>query len=172
MDYSQLPNDADHPAGESPWNTSPQPTRTSFAASQPSDNEPSMPSPEAHHASRGSPKASSTPHLGDERQEQRFSQAPTENGHGQQSPAPQDASDIYDRYKPAAIQYAQQARAGNTVRQQPGARLAQPPPQTPRSATHYKLQAKVTGLERTGRKDPILRFDVYVRRSCCALSRR
>ncbi|KAK7530271.1 retromer complex subunit Vps17 [Phyllosticta citribraziliensis] len=27
----------------------------------------------------------------------------------------------------------------------------------------YKLQAKVTGLERTGRKDPILRFDVYVR---------
>ncbi|KAK8253427.1 Vps5 C terminal like-domain-containing protein [Phyllosticta capitalensis] len=25
----------------------------------------------------------------------------------------------------------------------------------------YKLQAKITGLERTGRKDPILRFDVY-----------
>lgn len=27
----------------------------------------------------------------------------------------------------------------------------------------YKLSAKVTGLERNGRKDPILRFDVYVR---------
>lgn len=27
----------------------------------------------------------------------------------------------------------------------------------------YKLQAKITGLERTGRKDPILRFDVHVR---------
>jgi len=26
----------------------------------------------------------------------------------------------------------------------------------------YKLSAKVTGLERNGRKDPILRFDVYV----------
>ena len=26
----------------------------------------------------------------------------------------------------------------------------------------YKLQAKVTALERTGRKDPIFRFDVYV----------
>lgn len=26
----------------------------------------------------------------------------------------------------------------------------------------YKLQAKITGLERTGRKDPILRFDVHV----------
>lgn len=28
----------------------------------------------------------------------------------------------------------------------------------------YKLQAKITGLERTGRKDPILRFDVHVSR--------
>ncbi|KAI1342345.1 hypothetical protein F5Y15DRAFT_412854 [Xylariaceae sp. FL0016] len=26
---------------------------------------------------------------------------------------------------------------------------------------HYKLQAKITGLERTGRKDPIMRFDVH-----------
>ena len=26
----------------------------------------------------------------------------------------------------------------------------------------YKLQAKITGLERTGRKDPILRFDIHV----------
>ncbi|KAK0712240.1 hypothetical protein B0T21DRAFT_352480 [Apiosordaria backusii] len=30
-------------------------------------------------------------------------------------------------------------------------------------APHFKLQAKITGLERTGRKDPILRFDVHVR---------
>lgn len=29
----------------------------------------------------------------------------------------------------------------------------------------YKLQAKITGLERTGRKDPILRFDIHVRAS-------
>lgn len=26
----------------------------------------------------------------------------------------------------------------------------------------YKLQAKITGLERAARKDPILRFDVHV----------
>jgi hypothetical protein len=31
-----------------------------------------------------------------------------------------------------------------------------------RNAPQYKLQAKITGLERTGRKDPILRFDVHV----------
>ena len=29
----------------------------------------------------------------------------------------------------------------------------------------YKIQAKITGLERTGKKDPILRFDVHVRGS-------
>jgi hypothetical protein len=28
--------------------------------------------------------------------------------------------------------------------------------------SHYKLQAKITSLERNGRKDPILKFDVYV----------
>lgn len=38
-----------------------------------------------------------------------------------------------------------------------GARSAQQPP-----AQQYKLQAKITGLERTGRKDPIMRFDVHV----------
>lgn len=32
-----------------------------------------------------------------------------------------------------------------------------------RPVPQYKLQAKVTALERTGRKDPVLRFDVYVR---------
>ena len=32
-----------------------------------------------------------------------------------------------------------------------------------RQQQHYKLQAKVTGLERNSKKDPILRFDVYVR---------
>lgn len=31
----------------------------------------------------------------------------------------------------------------------------------PTSSVQYKLQAKITGLERVGRKDPILRFDVH-----------
>ncbi|KAK6336140.1 Vacuolar protein sorting-associated protein 17 [Orbilia brochopaga] len=33
--------------------------------------------------------------------------------------------------------------------------------QQQRPSVQYKLRAKVTGLERTGRKDPILRFDVH-----------
>jgi hypothetical protein len=49
---------------------------------------------------------------------------------------------------------------------------AQQPPETPvqktatrrtkHDRTQFKLQAKITGLERNGRKDPILKFDVYV----------
>ncbi|KAH9827722.1 Vacuolar protein sorting-associated protein 17, partial [Teratosphaeria destructans] len=31
----------------------------------------------------------------------------------------------------------------------------------PQHMPQYKLQAKITGLERTGKRDPILRFDVY-----------
>lgn len=38
----------------------------------------------------------------------------------------------------------------------------QPPQQQRQPAPQYKLQAKITGLERTGKKDAILRFDVYV----------
>lgn len=48
--------------------------------------------------------------------------------------------------------YQQQQRPS---RYQGGTRPRQNIPQ-------YKLQAKITGLERTGRKDPILRFDVHV----------
>lgn len=34
-----------------------------------------------------------------------------------------------------------------------------------RPVPQYKLQAKITALERSGRKDPVLRFDVYVRKA-------
>ena len=44
------------------------------------------------------------------------------------------------------------------LRSQPHGRPAQEG-----KSPQYKLQAKITGLERTGRKDPILRFDVHVR---------
>jgi hypothetical protein len=36
------------------------------------------------------------------------------------------------------------------------------PPQQRQHMPQYKLQAKITGMERSGKKDPILKFDVYV----------
>ncbi|KAI0971509.1 Vps5 C terminal like-domain-containing protein [Xylaria arbuscula] len=41
----------------------------------------------------------------------------------------------------------------------PGIQQAQQPRRPP--GPQYKLQAKITGLERTGKKDPVLRFDVH-----------
>ncbi|KAK1755832.1 putative vacuolar protein sorting-associated protein 17 [Echria macrotheca] len=54
-------------------------------------------------------------------------------------------------------QYAQQPQEG--IHQQPKSRPNSQ--QARRPQPQYKLQAKITGLERTGRKDPILRFDVH-----------
>ena len=171
MDYSQLPNDPDHPAGESPWNTSPRPTRTSFRTSQPSDGEPTTPFPEARHAGQGPPRAGTEGEDAPAQQDQRLSQAPTENGvsgvlgRSVQGPGSGDAADVHGRYAPAAPQDAPQAAAGAPGRQPSSVRQGPAQPPTPRTPGHYKLQAKITGLERQGRKDPILRFDVYVRRA-------
>lgn len=50
-----------------------------------------------------------------------------------------------------------QGQPGQDAQKQQGA--SRP---TTRQGPQHKLQAKITGLERTGRKDPILRFDVHV----------
>ena len=54
-------------------------------------------------------------------------------------------------------QASYQGQKPTPARYQTGARTA-PRPNAPQG----KLTAKITGLERTGRKDPILRFDVHV----------
>jgi hypothetical protein len=51
---------------------------------------------------------------------------------------------------------AQQHPPETPVQKQPATRRAK------HDRTQFKLQAKITGLERNGRKDPILKFDVYV----------
>lgn len=58
---------------------------------------------------------------------------------------------------PTQQQYQGQVHRPEPQRYSSG-RQQQQPPQGPQ----YKLQAKITGLERTGRKDPILRFDIHV----------
>jgi hypothetical protein len=52
-----------------------------------------------------------------------------------------------------------------SAQQPPAQEAAARPDQQPRkpSQHQHKLQAKITGLERTGKKDPILRFDIHVR---------
>jgi hypothetical protein len=143
MDYSA--HDPDHPGGRDPWASSPQANRTSF--SQPPTNDiPSSPlPPQASPYREGGEQYG---YMGDQDAQSRPGTAP-ENGDHLQQPhmAGQDA--------PRSQQPQQGQQQGQQPQRYHGTR-----PQ--RQQQHYKLQAKVTGLERTAKKDPVLRFDVYV----------
>lgn len=144
MDYSSLPSDPDHPAGASPWASSPQHNRTTFAAEVPPSPLPAAQSPYStgpdHHDQ-----------LDDSRDQHGSSEGfgGTENSHdGGVAPAQADT-------QPEQPQQQQSYGQGHQAHEQQDQQQRPRPPQC-------KLQAKITGLERTGRKDPILRFDVYV----------
>lgn len=79
----------------------------------------------------------------------------------------QDAAPTQTQREPLQNAPPPAGGAGNNINQQPATQGAQPAqdgqaqqPQKPAQPQH-RLQAKITGLERTGKKDPVLRFDVY-----------
>ncbi|KAL8689914.1 MAG: hypothetical protein Q9224_004532 [Gallowayella concinna] len=184
MDYSSLPNDPDHPVGSSPWQSSPQAsTHPNFGTSDPG-SAPSSPS-----AQKATPYADASPEQsedGNTRDELDRSQArdghsisaeegtpqgtpersqgPSLNGERfQEQPYQQQQQQPFsqrNREQPAHYpqhhQQQQQPRSAVPSRYHTGARTNQQ-----RNLPQYKLQAKITSLERTGRKDPILRFDVH-----------
>lgn len=135
MDYSAISNDPEHPADASPWG-SPRADRSAFPTSVNGDH-PASPSP----AQRQSSEAAA-------RDNDDVAQAADLSA---QLQSPQLGDPDYD--EPFAAQRHQQLPA----RYQTGLRPTSRPP-----APAYKIQAKITGLERTGKKDPVLRFDVHV----------
>ena len=192
MDYSSLQNDPDHPAGADPWQSSPQPTKTAFNPSEPS-TAPSSPLAKHHISAPESPQIESQ-----EEQEQEQEQEPEllspsipdtpppqqQNGTGRASTRAdgRGMGDIRFQGPPLTEEELRQQQLQQQRQQQQyqqslhaqqhqrgpgryhqGARAGQRPP-------HYKLQAKVTGLERTGKKDPAIRFDVHVRTKGVTLS--
>lgn len=161
MDYSAM-NDAEHPGGADPWASSPQHNRTSFGQ-PPTSDIPSSPLPP-----QASPYGESSEqygYMGDRGAHQRPGTASENGDHGQsQTPGQEGPQSPPQQQQAPAQGQAEHQRHGQPQRYH-GNRQQQQRPQ-------YKLQAKVTGLERTGRKDPILRFDVYVRHALgiCALT--
>ena len=176
MDYSSLPNDPDHPAGTDPWQ-SPQPTSTSFP--QPESGKgpdspiakraPLTPEPQQEEERDGSdqesPSASSyeeppqkangtgrIPSRSDTASDIRFQGPPLTEEELRQQQLYQQRQ--HERYQQTI--HAQQHARGAGQRYHPGARAGQ------RQPPQYKLQAKITGLERTGKKDPAITFDVHV----------
>lgn len=173
MDYSSLPNDPDHPVGTSPWQSSPRANQHEEGIA------PS--SPLAKHSTAyvdTSPQQSE-----DGSGHGQLDDATTLGGEDGPQPIPDRARGLPSNGEGVQGQqpYHQQSQYRQQQRQQQGTPYQQPhqqQQQQPRSAVpsryhtsgvrsnqrlpQYKLQAKITGLERTGRKDPILRFDVHV----------
>ncbi|KAF7959555.1 hypothetical protein EAE96_001171 [Botrytis aclada] len=167
MDYSASINDADNPAGASPWGSSP------------------TGSPQHPKTSTFPPRdiVSPTPYNPDQPGGAGYSQEDIMGTGGFNRPdssAGASVSDVESR-RPDTVESSQsdaEAQQGfvqyhqqTAPQQQYPAGQHRPEPQRYHHsaarqghhppAPYYKLQAKITGLERTGRKDPILRFDVH-----------
>lgn len=161
MDYSSSIHDPENPTGASPWGNSPQSsprrTRTDFGGHD--NGEPPL------FQSEASNEGSTNGHEGgfetgeaDYRRPTTASTADSRTDEneplgGQSRQQSQQSQQQYSAHD-TAKQAADQAHGQQGQEQQQQQQRRPPQPQ-------YKLQAKITGLERTGRKDPILRFDVH-----------
>ncbi|KAF1917342.1 hypothetical protein BDU57DRAFT_446007 [Ampelomyces quisqualis] len=146
MDYSG--HDSDLPGGRDPWASSPQHNRQSFGQ-PPTSDIPSSPL-----QAQASPYGQGGEQYGYIGEQDAHGRPNTASSNGDPALPPQ----VADQDAPQSQQPPQAQQQAPTPGQQPQ-RYHGTRPQ--RQQQHYKLQAKVTGLERNGKKDPILRFDVY-----------
>jgi hypothetical protein len=147
MDYSSISNDPEHSTGASPWG-SPRADRTTFPTSSNGDI-PSSPLPAQDRSSETAERDS------DAVAQAAYLSAQLQSAQLGDPDYIEEPSPFAAHQSPNADQQRQQlpARYQTEVRQ-----TSRPP------APVYKIQAKITGLERSGKKDPILRFDVHVGR--------
>lgn len=172
MDYSASMHGDDHAVGASPWGTSPmsspQASQTRFGAiagdsppspalgSQISGNGFGAEQDEGGFGQPGDgfrrPDTASTLSEGD-------TQAQLSDTEGEDAGGRQHQPDAYQDENLSPSQAHDPNRlSGSTARasqEQAQAQVRKP------TGPVYKLQAKITGLERAARKDPILRFDVH-----------
>lgn len=162
MDYSSSLHD-DNPAGASPWGASPvaSPQHPRTSPYPGSSDGPSSPTPYSTHSS-------GTGFSNDETMASEGRNGPQEGDSSNSLNASEghrpDTADSSIQPQEHQQQFTGQQDRPEQQRGHPSGRQAQEgqEPQGPQ----YKLQAKITGLERTGRKDPILRFDVHVSAPC------
>lgn len=163
MDYSQTIHDTDDPAGASPWGSSPASSPARGATHF--DPTTSDPPPFPYQTSNGLAQdqhpvaetegfqrpntATTTSGTEEDTEPSQLSDAPE----AESAATTQPESGEQHVPKPAPGQQHTESNVQRSQEQQP-AKQTQP---------LFRLQAKITGLERTGKKDPILRFDVHVR---------
>lgn len=160
MDYSA--SSVEDPAGASPWGSSPvaspQHARTnSYGTTE------IPPSPTPYTPTRNTSYSQEDSIGGGSMYSRPESSAGESTTEGEEQQRPDTAESVaIDPQSALAGHQQQQQAAAQPQRYHQNVRAQQQPQQAQQQASQYKLQAKITGLERTGRKDPILRFDVHV----------
>lgn len=174
MDYSASINEAEDPVGASPWGNSPTasprqprpglgalgeegpPFRFSSQTSNGFSQDPLQPegfqrpgTATTASGTDGETEGSTTLSANDDEQQEASSIEPQSAAASQ--PSQPEPAPVESAYEPRHAPQPQQEPAGQ----------AQEPRKQP-TKPQLRLQAKITGLERTGKKDPILRFDVHV----------
>lgn len=175
MDYSSSTHDSDNPAGASPWGSSPaaSPQHARTGSFPTTGDVPSSPTPYSSNQSGYSQDTT----LGGGSYHKPEGSAGTSSVTDSDGHRPDTAESVRSPRDHQQAFAAQQQQPGPTQPQYQG----QPPRPDSRGypsagrqqqntfGAQYKLQTKITGLERTGRKDPILRFDVHVGRHILTL---
>lgn len=142
-------------AGTSPWASSPEASRTSFSSDVPRED---LPGPALQQEGQAGASGASAAN-GDHQQQQSY----TYGGPGSWSPEQQHQWQDQQAQHQAQQEQQPVRTPGEENRRPQSARYHGVPPQQRQHVPQYKLQAKITGMERSGKKDPILKFDVYVR---------
>lgn len=177
MDYSTSINDADNPAAASPWDSSPVSSpRHVRTSSYGASGEP--PSP-IHYGTSQSANGSYSQDEGTgehnySRPDSSIGSVVENEGHrpdtAESAQSQPEQQSIPSQQAPLLQHQQQQQQQHRQEPQRYHASAARQAQAQHTQGPQYKLQAKITGLERTGRKDPILRFDVHV--SCYSLIQR
>lgn len=176
MDYSASIHDPEHPVEASPWGnsptSSPRPNRTTF---NPNITAEAPASPFRFPSQTSSTGLPDDGGFGAGETEYRRPDTASTDSLADTAQSTESQSDVHNLQDdhiqgyppgdqgPPPPQQGESQQTGHT--QHPGERSQQSQEQQPRRPPQpqFKLQAKITGLERTGKKDPILRFDVHVR---------
>ncbi|KAI1377515.1 vacuolar protein sorting-associated protein Vps17 [Hypoxylon crocopeplum] len=161
MDYRSSIADDEHPAAASPWGSSPpaSPPRRNESTFSSLGNEQTQPPPYQYGVDPSNGFAQEDPGVNPFRRPGTASSTASTSAYDpSEQSAPSQQSDVgteTEQQQPGTPEQGKPAAPGNGP--SPG---REQQPQRSRGP-QYKLQAKITGLERTGRKDPILRFDVH-----------
>jgi hypothetical protein len=164
MDYSSSLHDGENPAEASPWGSSPAPSpqhnRSTFNPTTESPGSPVMYDQNRSHVDNYTSDSSIVGSGGPDKPEDAGNAHPYDQKQGTGESNVVHPTQQSGEQQPPIHSEQQQGHPGQDAqRHQVASRPAT------RQGPHYKLQAKITGLERVGRKDPILRFDIHVRMS-------